>query len=157
MIEQHAEFMREAIRLAAESATSGGGPFGAVIVKDGAIVGRGQNRVVPDRDPTAHAEVLAIRQACRALDTHDLSGCEIYASCEPCPMCLGAIYWARIDQIYYASTRDDAAAAGFDDSLFYYEFGKPLEQRRTPSEQLLAEEATAVLVDWATRTDKVPY
>jgi len=157
MSDQREEFMREAIRLAGESAASGGGPFGAVVVKDGTIVGRGQNRVVPDRDPTAHAEVLAIRQACRALDTHNLRGCEIYASCEPCPMCLGAIYWARLDQIYYASTRDDAAAAGFDDSLFYYEIGKPLEQRRTPSEQILAEEAGAVLVDWAVRSDKIEY
>jgi len=157
MSDQKEKFMREAIRLAQESAATGGGPFGAVVVKDDAIVGRGQNRVVPDRDPTAHAEVLAIRQACRALDTHELGGCEIYASCEPCPMCLGAIYWARLDMVYYSSTRDDAAAAGFDDSLFYYEFGKPLEQRRTPSEQLLSLEASAVLVDWAVRTDKVVY
>jgi guanine deaminase len=157
MNEANERFMREAIRLAAESAKTGGGPFGAVVVRDGVIVGRGQNRVVPERDPTAHAEVLAIRQACRALETHDLTGCEIYASCEPCPLCLGAIYWARIERIFYGSNRDDAASAGFDDSLFYCEMGRPLEQRRTPAEQLLAEEAIPVLVDWATRSDKTPY
>jgi tRNA(Arg) A34 adenosine deaminase TadA len=157
MSDEREKFMREAIRLARESVETGGGPFGAVVVKDGTIVGRGQNRVVPDKDPTAHAEMLAIRQACRALDTHDLSGCEIYASCEPCPMCLGAIYWARLDRVYYACTRDEAAAAGFDDSLFYYEFGQPLEQRRTPSEQLLGDEAAAVLVEWAMKPDKITY
>ena len=114
MTVEREKFMREAIRLARESVETGGGPFGAVIVRDGAIIGRGQNRVVPDKDPTAHAEMLAIRQACRALDTYDLSDCEIYASCEPCPMCLSAIYWARLDRLYYANTRRDAARIGFE-------------------------------------------
>jgi tRNA(Arg) A34 adenosine deaminase TadA len=157
MAEKSEELMREAIRLARESAAEGGGPFGAVVVKDGEIIARGKNRVVPDIDPTAHAEVLAIRAACRELGTYDLSGCVIYASCEPCPMCLGAIHWARLDRIFYACTRDEAAAAGFDDSLFYFEAGQPLEQRRIPSEQILAEEATAVLVEWTVRADKVQY
>jgi guanine deaminase len=154
----HIKFMREAIRLARESMADGkGGPFGAVIVKKGEIIGRGMNRVVRDADPTAHAEMVAIRDACKKLATHTLAGCVIYCTCEPCPMCLGAIYWARLDRIYYACMRDDAASAGFDDSLFYYEVAKPMETRRTPSDQVLADEAAAVLVEWATKTDKVPY
>jgi guanine deaminase len=152
------DFMREAIGLARKSMDDGaGGPFGAVVVKDGRIIGRGQNSVVKDCDPTAHAEVLAIRNACAKLKTHVLAGCEIYASCEPCPMCLAAIYWARIDHIYYACNRDDAATAGFDDSLFYYEFTRPLEQRQTPSEQLQADEAISVLVEWNLKKDKISY
>jgi guanine deaminase len=136
------KLMREAIRLSRESMADGqGGPFGAVIVRNGEVVSTGQNRVVRDADPTAHAEMMAIREACKKLNTHSLEGCEIYSTCEPCPMCLGAIYWARLDRVYYACTRDDAASAGFDDSLFYYEVAMPKEQRRTPLEQILPEEA----------------
>ena len=120
------KFMREAIRLAVENVKQGtGGPFGAVVVKEGKIIAACANTVTPDCDPTAHAEVNAIREACRKLDTFQLGGCEIYASCEPCPMCLGAIYWARPSRVYYASTKEDAALAGFDDSLIYKEIALP--------------------------------
>ena len=158
MTAHHKKFMKEAIELAKKSMADGkGGPFGAVIVRSGEIIARGMNNVVRDSDPTAHAEVVAVREACKKLGTHDLGDSVIYCSCEPCPMCLGAIYWARLGKVYYASTRDDAASAGFDDSLFYYEVAKPMELRRTPSEQVLREEAAAVLVEWAVKTDKVRY
>jgi tRNA(Arg) A34 adenosine deaminase TadA len=149
--------MREAIELALRAVAAGGGPFGAVVVRSGAIVGRGANRVVASADPTAHAEIVAIREACRALGTHELSGCEIFASTEPCPMCLGAIQWARIERVHYACTRADAAEAGFDDLLFHDELGRALPDRRIP---MLAEgraEALAAFLAWRAKPDRNPY
>ena len=150
-------FMREAIKLSAESVRSGGGPFGAVIVRDGEIIARGENRVTVCNDPTAHAEVSAIREAAARLGTYDLSGCEIYSSCEPCPMCLGAIYWARLDKLYYAGTRADAANVGFDDAHIYEELPLEPSQRELPTESLLREEAQRVFDAWAEKADKKEY
>lgn len=150
-------FMREAIKLSAESVRSGGGPFGAVIVRNGEIIARGENRVTVCNDPTAHAEVSAIREAAARLGTYDLSGCEIYSSCEPCPMCLGAIYWARLDRLYYASTRADAANVGFDDAHIYEELPLDPSQRELPTESLLREEAQLVFEAWAKKADKKEY
>ena len=150
-------FMREAIKLSAESVRSGGGPFGAVIVRDGEIIARGENRVTVCNDPTAHAEVSAIREAAARLGTYDLSGCEIYSSCEPCPMCLGAIYWARLDKLYYAGTRADAANVGFDDAHIYEELPLEPSQRELPTETLLREEAQRVFEAWAEKADKKEY
>ena len=150
-------FMREAIKLSAESVRSGGGPFGAVIVRDGEIIARGENRVTVCNDPTAHAEVSAIREAAARLGTYDLSGCELYSSCEPCPMCLGAIYWARLDKLYYAGTRADAANVGFDDAHIYEELPLEPSQRELPTETLLREEAQRVFEAWAEKTDKKEY
>lgn len=150
-------FMREAIRLASESAEQGGGPFGAVVVKDGKIVAGCSNRVTLDNDPTAHAEVNAIRQACRELDTFDLSGCVIYTSCEPCPMCLGAIYWAHIERIYYGNTRVDAAAIDFADDFIYQELDKPLSERSVPIIPMLRDEAMESFRIWSAKTDKTEY
>lgn len=150
-------FMREAIRLADESVANGGGPFGAVIVKDGEVIAGASNRVTLDNDPTAHAEVNAIRQACRQLGTFDLKGSVIYTSCEPCPMCLGAIYWAGIDRIYYANTREDAAAADFADDFIYDELGKSLEERTLPIIPLLRDEALHTFRQWQEKTDKTVY
>lgn len=150
--------MREAIRLARENMRAGaGGPFGAVVVKDGKIIGRGWNQVTSANDPTAHAEVMAIRAACRALGDFRLNGATIYTSCEPCPMCLSAIYWARIERVYFAGTREDAAAAGFDDALLYREVALALEQRSIPFVSLLRDESLAAFADWNAKTDKVPY
>ena len=149
--------MREAIKLSAESVRSGGGPFGAVIVRNGEIIARGENRVTVCNDPTAHAEVSAIREAAARLGTYDLSGCEIYSSCEPCPMCLGAIYWARLDRLYYASTRADAANVGFDDAHIYEELPLDPSQRELPTESLLREEAQLVFEAWAEKADKKEY
>ena len=149
--------MREAIKLSAESVRSGGGPFGAVIVRDGEIIARGENRVTVCNDPTAHAEVSAIREAAARLGTYDLSGCEIYSSCEPCPMCLGAIYWARLDKLYYAGTRADAASVGFDDAHIYEELPLEPSQRELPTETLLREEAQLVFEAWAEKADKKEY
>ena len=154
---QDRAFMREAIRLANESVATGGGPFGAVIVKDGEIVAASSNSVTRDNDPTAHAEVNTIRQACRELGTFDLSGCVIYTSCEPCPMCLGAIYWAGIDRIYYGNTRADAAAINFDDSFIYEELTKEMSERAIPILPLLREEALETFRLWAEKEDKVEY
>ena len=154
---QDREFMLEAIRLANESVATGGGPFGAVIVKDGEIVAASSNSVTIDNDPTAHAEVNAIRQACRKLGSFDLSGCVIYTSCEPCPMCLGAIYWAGIDRIYYGNTRADAAAINFDDNFIYEELSKELPERAIPILPLLGEEALETFRLWAEKEDKVEY
>ena len=154
---QDREFMREAIRLASESVRNGGGPFGAVIVKDGKIVAGSSNRVTIDNDPTAHAEVNTIREACRRLGTFDLSGCVIYTSCEPCPMCLGAIYWAHIDRIYYGNTRKDAADINFDDDFIYHELEKPMDERSTPIIQLLRDEALPVFRMWAESDEKTEY
>lgn len=151
-------FMREAIRLSRERMqANAGGPFGAVIVRDGEIVGRGWNQVTSTNDPTAHAEVTAIREACGHLQTFQLAGCELYTSCEPCPMCLAAIYWARIGKVYYGNTREDAAAIGFDDDFLYREVALPLEKRSLPIVPLLREEALTVFQEWRVKPDKVTY
>ena len=143
--------------MSAESVRSGGGPFGAVIVRNGEIIARGENRVTVCNDPTAHAEVSAIREAAARLGTYDLSGCEIYSSCEPCPMCLGAIYWARLDRLYYAGTRADAANVGFDDAHIYEELPLDPSQRELPTQTLLREEAQRVFEAWAGKLDKKEY
>ena len=143
------QFMREAIRLASESVGLGGGPFGAVIVKDGKAIAACSNSVTLDNDPTAHAEVNAIRAACRELGTFDLDGCVIYTSCEPCPMCLGAIYWAHIDRIYYGTTREDAAAIDFADNFIYEELSRPVRDRSVPLIPLLRDEALESFRLWS--------
>jgi guanine deaminase len=154
----HEQYLRRAIRLAVENVEQGrGGPFGAVIVRDGAIVAESANHVTTTPDPTAHAEVLAIREAARLLGTHDLAGCTIYASCEPCPMCLAAIYWARLDAVYFAATRDDAAAAGFDDSFLYQEIPLPHERRSKPAIHLAPGDTLEPFAAWLGRPDKTPY
>lgn len=151
-------FMREAIRLSIDSMRAGnGGPFGAVIVKDGKIIARGSNKVTSTNDPTAHAEVVAIREACKELNSFQLDDCEIYTSCEPCPMCLGAIYWARPAKMYYANTKVDAAAIGFDDQFIYEEIDLHLSHRKLPSEQLLNEEALVAFQEWQSMTNKTEY
>ncbi len=151
-------YMLEAIKMAEENIASGkGGPFGAVVVKDGKIVARVGNCVTSTNDPTAHAEVVAIREACKTLETFDLTGCEIYASCEPCPMCLGAIMWARIDKLYYAANRRDASRAGFDDELFYTELELPEEKRLLKPTQMLQNEAIRVFEMWIEQSDKITY
>jgi guanine deaminase len=153
-----AEFMREAIKLAEDGMRSGrGGPFGCVVVRRGEIVGRGSNRVTSTNDPTAHAEVVAIREACAALKTFQLSNCELYTSCEPCPMCLAAIYWARIPQVFYGNTRGDAAAVGFDDDFIYQQVPLPPEQRNIKMELFLREEAQGAFVEWAAKANKIAY
>lgn len=152
-----AELMRTAIRLSEENVKAGGGPFGAVIARDGVIVATGVNRVTPDCDPTAHAEVSAIRAAAAALKTFDLSGCEIYTSCEPCPMCLGAIYWAHLDRMYYGNDKEDAANIGFDDAFIYKELELAPADRQLKSEELLPQEALAAFEAWARKGDKVTY
>lgn len=150
--------MREAIALSLSNIkTCNGGPFGAVIVKNGEIIARGANNVTSTNDPTAHAEVVAIRQACERLQTFQLTGCEIYASCEPCPMCLGAIYWARLDKLYYANTKTDAAAINFDDKFIYEELEKPLEQRTLFTRQLLRDEALEAFKKWSQMDEKIEY
>ncbi|HXR79861.1 MAG TPA: nucleoside deaminase [Saprospiraceae bacterium] len=152
------EFMLEAIRLAKEGMDQGnGGPFGCVIVKNGVIIGRGNNQVTSTNDPTAHAEIVAIRDACQHLNSFQLDACEIYASCEPCPMCLGAIYWARPTKVYYGCSKEDAALIDFDDSFIYTEISKSLDDRHIGMEQLLREEALKVFIDWAGKTDKMKY
>lgn len=151
-------FLREAIRLSLEKMQANeGGPFGAVIVRQGEIVGRGWNRVTSTHDPTAHAEVVAIRDACSRLKTFSLAGCEIYTSCEPCPLCLAAIYWSRLDRIYHAAACDDAAAAGFDDRFFYTELAKPAGERSIRMEQALRAEALVALRAWAEKADRIHY
>lgn len=152
-----AELMRTAIRLSEENVQAGGGPFGAVIARDGVIVATGVNRVTTDCDPTAHAEVSAIRAAAAALKTFDLSGCEIYTSCEPCPMCLGAIYWAHLDRMYYGNDKQDAANIGFDDAFIYKELELAPADRQLKSEELLPKEALAAFEAWARKGDKVAY
>lgn len=150
--------MRKAISLAEANVMSlKGGPFGAVVVKDGKIVGSGNNQVTFQKDPTAHAEIVAIRDAARNLGTFDLTGCEIYSSCEPCPMCLGAIYWAHLDKLYYASTKDDATAADFDDTFIYKEFALPKEERSLPSVQMMRDDAVKVFDKWVQSENKIPY
>jgi guanine deaminase len=153
-----AKFMREAIRLSLQKMRRNhGGPFGAVVVRRGKIVGRGWNRVVSANDPTAHAEVIAVREACRRLKTFRLDDCELYASCEPCPMCLAAIYWARLGKIYYANTRRDAAAIGFDDDFLYHEVARPVSRRKIPMQQLLRKSALKVFAEWENKPDKIQY
>ena len=151
------ELMREAIRLASANVENGGGPFGAVIARGGEIIATGVNRVTANCDPTAHAEVSAIRAAAQKLGTFNLSGCEIYSSCEPCPMCLGAIYWARLDRLFYGNTKADAARIGFDDAFIYKELALPLSERTLRAEQLLGKEALATFEAWEQKTDKTPY
>jgi tRNA(Arg) A34 adenosine deaminase TadA len=151
-------FMREAIRLSEEGAKSGrGGPFGCVVVRAGQVVGKGSNQVTSTNDPTAHAEMVAIREACKALETFQLADCTLYASCEPCPMCLSAIYWARIPTVYYANTRADAAAIGFDDDFIYQQIPLPVKERRVSMQPLLRDEAKGAFAEWAKKSDKVAY
>jgi len=151
-------FMQEAIALAQKNLDKkNGGPFGAIVVKDGKIIGRGVNTVTTNNDPTAHAEVNAIRDACRNIDSFQLDDCEIYSSCEPCPMCLGAIYWARPAKLYFAATKDDAASAGFDDSEIYKEIALPKEHRKIPTEQILQKEAQQVFRRWVNMDNKKEY
>ena len=153
-----AQFMAEAIRLATENVTSGnGGPFGAVIVRDGSILARGVNQVTAHNDPTAHAEVTAIRNACAALGSFSLAGCTIYTSCEPCPMCLAAIYWAHCDAVFYGNSAADAARIGFDDQFLYEELSKPLAERSIPINRLLPEQAWESFVAWQNSPFKVEY
>ncbi|NDV77538.1 nucleoside deaminase [Dysgonomonas sp. 511] len=150
-------FMKRAISLAKKGVVSGGGPFGAVIVKDGEIIAQAYNRVTLDNDPTAHAEVSAIRKACKKLKTFDLSGCEIYTSCEPCPMCLSAIYWAHIGKIYYACTKEDAKAVDFDDSFIYEQIDLKPENRSIPAVHLLRSQALEAFRMWEEKDDKTEY
>jgi guanine deaminase len=152
------EFMSRAIELSKRNMeTNAGGPFGAVVVKDGKIIGEGWNQVTSTNDPTAHAEVQAIRNACKNLNTFDLNGAEIYTSCEPCPMCLSAIYWARLGKIYFANTKKDAAAINFDDDFIYQEIPKPYPQRSIPLVPLMREEALQIFKIWEQKVDKIPY
>jgi guanine deaminase len=152
------KFMREAIRLSIREMRRGrGGPFGAVVVRDGKVVGRGCNQVTSANDPTAHAEIVAIRAACRRLKTFQLDDCDLYTSCEPCPMCLSAIYWARLGQVYYANTRRDAAKIDFDDDFIYREVALPIRRRKLRMSQLLREEALAAFAEWVRKPNKVLY
>jgi guanine deaminase len=152
------DFMLEAIRLARENVLSGkGGPFGAVVVKDGKIIAAVANSVTTTNDPTAHAEVNAIREACKVLGTYQLDGCEIYSSCEPCPMCLGAIYWSRPAKLYFAAGKDDAAASGFDDSFIYQEIGVDYAKRQIPAQQFCRAEALEAFEIWNTSDLKIKY
>lgn len=151
-------FMKRAIELSVENVRAGrGGPFAAVVVKDGQIIAEGANRVTSTNDPTAHAEIVAIREACRTLGSFQLTGCEIYTSCEPCPMCLGAIYWARPTRVYFANTAADAAAIGFDDSVIYEQLQRPHAERKIPMQQMMREEAQAAFRAWQEKADKIPY
>lgn len=158
MHEQEKKLMRQAIGLSQEKMIAGfGGPFGAVITRNGEVIATGFNQVTSANDPTAHAEVSAIRAACQALNTFDLSGCEIYTSCEPCPMCLSAIYWARLDRIYYANSRQDAADIGFDDAFLYEEIAKDIPERQIPTIRLLEKEAILPFNEWRAKPDKIAY
>jgi tRNA(Arg) A34 adenosine deaminase TadA len=153
-----AEFMRRAIALALDNVRTGrGGPFAALVVKDGSVVAEGANCVTTSNDPTAHAEVVAIREACRKLRNFQLTGCDLYTTCEPCPMCLGAIYWARPARVFYASLAADAAAAGFDDAFIYDELKLPLATRRLPMQQLLRDESLTIFSLWKSQENKTPY
>ena len=151
------EFMKRAIELSVESVNKGGGPFGSVVVKDNKIIAEGSNKVTPTNDPTAHGEIVAIREACKKLNTFTLGGCELYSSCEPCPMCLSAIYWARIKNVFYANTRIDAKAIDFDDSLIYTELQKNIDKRKIPMIQILRNEALKAFELWDKKKDKVKY
>lgn len=157
-MEEQKKFMREAIRISIDNVKSGnGGPFGAVVVKDSEVIGRGMNKVTGTNDPTAHAEMVAIREACQNLNSFQLLGCEIYCSCEPCPMCLGAIYWARPAKIYYANTKRDAADIDFDDVFIYNELDLANDKRKLPTIQLLRDEAQIAFSQWCESTQKVKY
>jgi tRNA(Arg) A34 adenosine deaminase TadA len=157
-MQEHEKFMRMAIELSEYNVKqTAGGPFGAVIVKDGMVVARSANKVIQQNDPTAHAEISVIRLACQELGTHTLEGCIIYTSCEPCPMCLGAIYWARIDMIYYANTKADAAGIGFDDHFIYLELERPMNQRKLQIVQLLRDEALPVFKLWESSEPEADY
>jgi len=155
---QHERFLQRALQLAEANVRSHrGGPFGAVVVRDGEVIGEGVNEVTTKRDPTAHAEVAAIRAACRRLDDFSLAGCVIYANSEPCPMCLAAIYWARLDRVFYANTRADAARIGFDDAAFYEELERPEGERRIVAERVMMPGALVAFEEWMEAPDKVPY
>ena len=151
------EFMKRAIELSIKSVNNGGGPFGSVIVKGDEIIAEGSNKVTSNNDPTAHGEIVAIREACKKLNDFSLNGCELYSTCEPCPMCLSAIYWARIDKIYYANTREDARKIDFDDSLIYTELKKNIDKRKIPMIQMMRNEALKAFEMWDKKTDKVKY
>ena len=151
------KFMKRAIELSENSANGTGGPFGSVIVKDEKIIAEASNEVTFKNDPTAHAEIVAIRKACKNLNTFNLSGCDIYTSCEPCPMCLSAIYWSHINNIYYANTREDAKKINFDDSMIYSEFSKKIEDRKIPIKQMLREEALKAFEIWDKKKDKIEF
>ena len=157
MSKNHERFMREAIELSIKNVNRNGGPFGAVIVKDGEIIAKGVNRVTSNNDPTAHAEVNAIREAASKLKTFDLKGCVIYSSCEPCPMCLGAIYWAHLDKLYFANTKLDAKDIDFDDSFIYKELELTIENRKIPTVQILRDEAIVAFNMWKYKKDKIEY
>ena len=158
MTEQDRQFMGRAIELAGHGVdANAGGPFGCVVVKNGEIIGEGNNRVTSTNDPTAHAEIIAVREACAHLGNFQLDGCTIYTSCEPCPMCLGAIYWARPDRVFYACTRDDAAKIGFDDDFIYEELEKTNNDREMVAVELMRAEALEVFRRWAEKPDKVEY
>tara|TARA_B110001454_G_scaffold194540_1_gene196163 strand:+ start:2454 stop:2924 length:471 start_codon:yes stop_codon:yes gene_type:complete len=150
-------FMLRAIELSINSANKDGGPFGCIIVKNNKIIAEGSNKVTALNDPTAHAEIVAIREACKKLNVFNLSGCDLYSSCEPCPMCLAAIYWSHIDNIFYANTRDDAKKINFDDSLIYSEFLKKTEDRKIPIKQMLRDEALQAFKIWSKKKDKIEY
>ena len=157
-IDQQKKFMREAIRLSMENVKSGnGGPFGAVVVKNGKIIATAVNAVTKSNDPTAHAEIVAIRNACATLNSFQLDGCDIYCSCEPCPMCLGAIYWARLNAIYFGNSKKDAAEINFDDNFIYDEFDISLNERKLPTIQLLRDEAQSAFIQWQKCEDKIEY
>ena len=149
--------MQRAIELSIESVNKSGGPFGSVIVKDDKIIAEGYNKVTSNNDPTAHGEIIAIRQACKNINDFNLSGCELYSTCEPCPMCLSAIYWAHIEKVYYANTRDDAQKIDFDDSLIYLELQKNINERKIPMVQMMRDEALKAFELWDKKTDKVKY
>ena len=151
------KFMLRAIELSISSAKDTGGPFGCVMVKDDKIIAEGSNKVTFSNDPTAHAEIVAIREACKKLNTFNLSGCDLYASCEPCPMCLSAIYWSHVDNIFYANSREDAKKINFDDSLIYSEISKKNEDRKIPIKQMLRDEALKAFEIWNKKTDKIEY
>ncbi len=159
MPEKHPEyFLNKAVQLAKDNMHAGyGGPFGALVVKEGKIIGSGGNLVTSNHDPTAHAEIMAIRRASQTLDNFDLSGCSLYTSCEPCPMCLGAVYWARLDEVYFAAFHSDAAEVGFDDQWIYKELEKPMSNRALPFKQLLHEEGKQVFKEWWDKPDKMMY
>jgi guanine deaminase len=157
MSEKDPLFIRRAIELSLKNVKRGGGPFGAVITKDGKIISESSNQVALLNDPTAHAEIGAIREAARKLNTFDLTGCSIYVSCEPCPMCLGAIYWARIDKVFFAGTRSDAENIGFDDAFIYEEISRPLQERKIEFKQLLREEALEAFRAWENSENKIEY
>ena len=156
-MEDKKKFMAKAIELSINSANTVGGPFGSVIVKDDKIIAEGSNKVTYSNDPTAHGEIVAIREACKNLNTFDLSGCEIYTSCEPCPMCLSAIYWSRLDKIYYANTREDAKNIDFDDSFIYTEIPKKIVDRKIKMVQMLRDEALKAFEIWDKKVDKIKY